>query len=450
MASEATNSAPDGAEADERAHQLLRQVFDLNTVFDITCSLHAVMDTSSLLDGILMTAISQLGVGAAAVVIQESNQRDKLTNARWKGWSDLTPEAWAIDLKSDCARILKNLHGPVLIGDLKPLLDPNTPICRLMTRLGCDLVAPLKGHDCLRGVLFTTGKMNGQAFTTSDLQFIGLIVAQFAIAIENSVLYESERRYAEDLIQARDKLAQNEKMATLGRLAAAIAHEINNPLGIIRNYLQVIREAVADRPETHQSLDMVGAEVDRIARTVRQLLDAFHPDQGRPAAVDAGQVLNDVLDFMGPELNSNDISVTHTDFNDLPFVMGREDPLRQVFINLMLNAKDAMPDGGTLEITSKVDGQFVTFDFADEGTGIDPETADHLFDAYFSTKDSQRGTGLGLSICKSILEGFGGWIEAFSAEPPRTGALFRISLLRVDAKRDQTTGLKTDNHSETA
>ncbi len=429
---------------------MLRQVFDLNTVFDITCSLHSVMDTSALLDGILMTAISQLGVGAAAVVIQEAGESDRLTNARWKGWTDLNQEAWAIDLKSDCAQVLKNVHGPALISDLRSKLNPNTSICRLMTRLGCELVAPLRGHDTLRGVLFTTGKMNGQEFSESDLDFIGLIIEQFAVAIENAVLYESERRHAEDLIQARDKLEQNEKMATLGRLSTAIAHEINNPLGIIRNYIQVIRQTLSDRPEIVQSLNMVGAEVDRIARTVRQLLDAFHPDSGRPAAVDAGQVLNDVLDFMGAELNDNDISVTHTDFSALPFILGREDPLRQVFINLMLNAKDAMPEGGTLEITSETDDQFVTFDFADDGMGIDPETRDQLFTAYFSTKEAQRGTGLGLAICKSIVEGFGGWIEAFSAEPPRTGALFRISLIRVDAKRSQTTTHETTDNGEHA
>jgi signal transduction histidine kinase len=423
--------APHGA--DQRAQQLLRQVFDLNTVFDITCSLHAVLDTSALLDGILMTAISQLGVGAAAVVIQEPERFDRLTNAKWKGWSDLTRETWAIDLNSDFAAALLTLHGPVCFGDLRQRLNPNTPTVRLLTRLGCELVAPLQGHDCLRGVLFTTGKMNGQAFSDSDLQFIGLIIEQFSVAIENAVLYESERRYADDLIQARERLAQNEKMATLGRLSAAIAHEINNPLGIIRNYIQVIRQAIADRPESVHALDMVGSEVDRIARTVRQLLDAFRPDAGRPAAIDAAPVLHHVLEFVGPELQENGISIERSSFGDLPFVVGREDPLRQVFINLVLNAKDAMPAGGILAITAETGPRFVTFSFADDGAGIDDTALKQLFDPFFSTKETQRGTGLGLSICRSILEGFGGSIEASSAKAPRAGAEFRIALLRADA-----------------
>jgi signal transduction histidine kinase len=444
----AANEERTALDADRRAHHLLRQVFDLNTVFDITCSLHAVLDTSALLDGILMTAISQLGVGAAAVVIQEPGNSDRLTNAKWKGWSDLNQEAWAIDLNSDFATVLSSLHGPVRVSDLRPRLDSNTPVLRLMSRLGCELVAPLNGHECLRGVLFTTGKMNDQAFTDSDLQFIGLVIKQFSVAIENAVLYESERRYAEDLIQTREQLAQNEKMATLGRLSAAIAHEINNPLGIIRNYIQVIRQAIADRPESVQALNVVGSEVDRIARTVRQLLDAFRPDAGRPSAIDAGEILKDVLEFVGPELTQNDISVTHADFDNLPFVIGREDPLRQVFINLMLNAKDAMPEGGTLEITAESDRRFITFSFADEGTGIDPDTLNQLFDPFFSTKESQRGTGLGLSICRSILEGFGGSIEAFSAEAPRVGAIFRISLLRVDAGGELTKPLISNHNGE--
>jgi signal transduction histidine kinase len=446
----ANGSASTTPQIDERAHKLLRQVFDLNTVFDITCSLHAVLDKSALLDGILMTAIGQLGVGAAAVVIQDQDECDQLTLARWKGWTDLTSESWTLDLNSEFAQALCEAGGPVVFSDLRQRVDSSSPIVRQLSRLGCELVAPLRGQDCLRGVLYTTGKMNGQPFGESDLQFIGLIISQFSVAIENAILYESERRYAEDLIQAQERLAQNEKMATLGRLSAAIAHEINNPLGIIRNYLQVIRSTAGDDDDTTHALDMVGSEVDRIARTVRQLLDAFHPDGARPSAVDAGQILRQVLEFVGPELTANDISVTHTDFDELPYVIGRDDPLKQVFINLMLNARDAMPEGGALEITANVGMPFITFDFTDEGTGIDPEKLDQLFEPFFSTKESSRGTGLGLAICRSILEGFSGSIEAIPVEPPGRGATFRVSLLRADTPARRSQAKSTDNPEQTS
>lgn len=418
---------------DPRAPELLRQVFDLNTVFDITCRLHAVLDTGALLDGILMTAISHLGVGAAAVVIRKPDQAERLSNARWKGWTDATAEEWSVDLKSEYAAVLASLRNPVLISDLKSRLDPNAIELRALQRHGCQLVAPLRCHDRLCGVLYTTGKMNGQEFCESDITFLRLIIDQFSVAIENAVLYESERRYAQDLIQARERLLQHEKMATLGRLSAAIAHEINNPLGIIRNYIQVIREKISDQPQSLQTLNMVAEEVERIARTVRQLLDAFRPGASRPKAIDAGAVMNDVLEFLSGELRNNGITVERSQLDDLPLVVGRQDPLRQVFMNLVLNAEDAMPDGGAMRVSTTSDKETVTVSLADEGKGIDDDVLDRIFDPFFSTKGPRHGTGLGLSICRSILEGLGGSIEAANIDPPGKGAVFHVTLPRVDS-----------------
>jgi signal transduction histidine kinase len=434
------------APPDRRTHDLLRQLFDLNTVFDITCRLHAVMDTNALLDGILMTAIGQLGVGAAAIVIQKPNEPERLTLARWKGWTDVAAEEWIVDLNSPFAEALSEVCGPITYAELREHLNPHADEARVLTRRGCELVAPLQCRDRLRGVLYTTAKMNGQPFSDADFQFLRLIIEQFSVAIENAVLYESERRYAEDLIQARERLLQHEKMATLGRLSAAIAHEINNPLGIIRNYIQLIREELADHPQSLKSLNLVSEEVDRIARTVRQLLDAFRPGTGRPRAVDVGNVLNEVLEFLDPELHKHGITVERTNLDDLPFTIARQDPLRQVFLNLTLNAQDAMPDGGALRVSAEVDDESVVVSFTDEGTGIDDESLDRIFDPFYSTKGPRHGTGLGLAICRSILEGLGGSITAANVSRPQKGAIFRVTLPRVESISNGSRPLSAGNN----
>ena len=419
---------------------LLRRLFDLNTVFEIAHRFHAVLDSHALLDGIIMTAIGQLGVGAAAVAVQSSGDADRLTVTRSKGWVDVHDEDWQVDLKSTLARVLEHTRQPVLVSELLPVIGQDAHFTSFLQRTGCALIAPFYGRDRLRGVLFTAGKLSGQPFSETDIEFLNMVIKQVSVAIDNALLYESERRYARELLEARDRLARTERLATLGRLAAAIAHEVNNPLGIIRNYLQVIRTDLADRPETMESVGIVADEVDRIARIVRQLLDAFRPDASRPAAIDVGDVLNGALEFLEPELMRDRVRVESKVANDLPYVIGREDPLRQVFINLALNARDAMHDGGTLRVTAEISERFVTISFADEGCGLSGAALDQLFDPFFSTKESGRGTGLGLSICRTILEGFGGQIEASNVPAPECGAVFHVHLPRVDSTEDTELG----------
>ncbi len=416
--------------------ELIRQLFDLNTVFEISQSFHSVLDTHALLDGIIMTTIGQMGVGAAAVVVQMPGESQRLSLTRSKGWVDIEDSEWHVELRSPFAKVLHNEAGPMMVEDILPHIGADPHFADFLPRVGCALVAPFAGRDRLRGVLYTAPKLNGHPFSNDDLQFLGMITQQISIAVDNAILYESERRAARELIAARERLVRNERLATLGRLSAAIAHEVNNPLGIIRNYLQVMHDDLADRPQTLETLNMVADEVDRIARIVRQLLDAFRPDASRPAAIDIGDVLDAVLVFLRGELKRDGVTVESSGLDNLPFIIGREDPLRQVFINLALNARDAMPDGGTLTITASPDDEFVTVSFTDEGCGIAADALEQLFDPFFSTKKDGRGTGLGLSICRSILEGFGGRIEAENVDGPGTGAVFRVCLPRVDAGSD--------------
>ena len=423
------HSAPNRPKSDV----LLRQLFDLNTVLEIACRFNAVLDTNALLDGIILTTIGQLGVGAAAVVIQESDETGRLSHSKWKGWTAVDAEDWTIEPDSPLATVLRESQEPMLCSDLLKQLDPESPHARLLTRIGCELVAPLRGTTNLRGILFTAGKLSKEPFNESDLQFLGLLAQQLSVAIENAAIYESERRDARDLLQARDHLAQSEKMATLGRLSVAIAHEINNPLGIIKNYLQLVRRSIPDGSESGDALDAVASEVDRIARIVRQLLDAFRPEACRPSAVDVGAVVEDVIGFLGADLEEAGVAFDSAAFDGVPYVMGREDPLRQVFINLFLNAKDAMPDGGKITIRVQSDSTHVRVSIADQGQGLDAHAPDKVFDPFYSTKDTGQGTGLGLSISRSVLEGFGGAIIADNVPDPGRGAVFQMRLRRVDA-----------------
>ncbi len=424
----AESAAPGGAQ------RLQREVFDLHTVLDITRRFSAVLDTDALLDGMIMTAISHLGVGAAAVVIQRPGEDTSLTDCRWKGWTEVKTEDWTLDLQSGFAKVLSSLQQPVLFSELRPRLDARWRETELLERLGCEMVAPMLRRGRLRGVLYMSGRLNGHPFGAGDREFLALLVEQLSVSLENAILYESERRYAQELIQTQDRLTQSEKMATLGRLSAAIAHEINNPLGIIRNYLQIIRGSLPAANPATQSLAAISDEVDRMARIIRQLLQAFHPEASRPSAVDAGRSLREVIEFLRPDLERHRITVRIGALDDLPLVIAGDDPLRQVFMNLIFNARDVMPTGGSLSIQAAADAERVTMSFTDQGGGIDPENLPRVFEPFFSTKEAGHGSGLGLAICRGILEGFDASLEVSNAEVMPKGAVFTVCLRRVDAQ----------------
>jgi len=231
-----------------------------------------------------------------------------------------------------------------------------------------------------------------------------------------------------DLADARASLLRSEKLATVGRLAAGLAHEVGNPLGAISGYADLARDRVppgAD-PELADALSRIAAAAGRIDRTVRDLLDFARPSP--PAvlpfallgAVDAALRLARVqARFKGVEAEL-DLPA------GLPPVLGDEHQLSQVFLNLLLNAGDAMGGAGRVRIRARQAGEGIEVEVEDSGPGIPQADLPRVFDPFFTTKDPGQGTGLGLAICHRILETLGGEIAAGNA--PGGGARFTLRL----------------------
>lgn len=408
--------------------RLRRRIFDLHTVFDIAGRFQAILDTDVFLKGILLTAISHLGVGAAAIAVAEPGHPDHLTLIKSKGWDDRGAIDWRLSVASPLARQLVTHRHPLRIEEVLCLLPADSPDRDRLRRAGCHLIAPMVSRQDLRGVLYTSARLNGRDFNESDLQFLGLLLEQLSVSLDNTLLHESEKRTADQLLQAHERLAQSEKLAAMGHLSATVAHEVNNPLGVIKNYVQLLRPALAESSESLDKLEMIGREVDRMVRFVRELLGVFSGERKTPEAIAVGPILSDVTRFVEPELTAARIRIAVDVPNDLPDVWAEPEPLRQVFMNLALNARDAMPQGGHLNIVASHDHDWVEIRFIDEGQGIDPAIATKLFKPFTTTKTSGEGAGLGLSICQSIINGFGGTISARNCEPPQTGAAFGVKL----------------------
>ncbi len=230
------------------------------------------------------------------------------------------------------------------------------------------------------------------------------------------------------LAEARASLVRSEKLATVGRLAAGVAHEVGNPLGAVSGYAELARARLPAGGDPHvaDALDRIAAAAVRIDRIVRDLLDFARPAalEVRPvalaSAVDAALRLAAIpARFKGVEAEV-DLPA------DLPPVLGDERQLSQVVLNLLLNAGDAMRGEGRVAVAARRNGDHVTLTLSDTGPGIPAEDLPRIFDPFFTTKDPGEGSGLGLAICHTIVESMGGTIDASS--PPEGGAAFVVRL----------------------
>jgi signal transduction histidine kinase len=225
------------------------------------------------------------------------------------------------------------------------------------------------------------------------------------------------------------QLIQAEKLSVVGEMAAAIAHEINNPLGIMMGKARELRSMSDDRgcPQLcHEDFDVIGREIGRIGEVVRGLLLFARKSETSLATIDVNHVLRETTRFVAPSFARAKVTIVPEHYDPLPLVRADANQLKQVFLNLLQNAKDAMPEGGTIRLRTVPDNGRVTVEVIDSGTGIPPEIIGRVFDPFFSTKKNGDGSGLGLSVSYGIIKAHGGGIEV-SSEVGH-GSVFRVVL----------------------
>lgn len=263
-------------------------------------------------------------------------------------------------------------------------------------------------------------------------------------------LMESLERQVDErtaaLRQAQAQLVQSEKLSSLGRLAASVAHEINNPLSGILTYAKLLirqlesgRFDEASRQACLHQLALVRRESERCTAIVHNLLDFARQRPPAMKALALAAVLDEALSLVGHKTELQNVVIVR-DYGDVPPVEGDPGQLRQAFVNIALNACDAMPAGGTLTVRLRAlpadgGGAEVVVEFTDTGTGIAPEHLSKVFDPFFTTK--QKGTGLGLSVVYGIVDRHGGKLE-IDSEPGR-GATVRIRLAAMTGAATATT-----------
>jgi signal transduction histidine kinase len=244
-------------------------------------------------------------------------------------------------------------------------------------------------------------------------------------AAEKRRLEESNRK----LLDTQQQLIQSERMAAVGRVAARVAHEVNNPLAIIKTAVRIIRNQSPPASLMTGSLQMIEEEISRIARIIQELLEFSRPTIPLRELVQVNTVIQGLEPLLEQGFCEKQITLNIILGSELPLVLISSDQLKQVILNMVRNAEDAMPQGGELVIRTAQQRRFVELSIADTGCGIPAEHLEHIFDPFFTTKQRGKGMGLGLSVSYGIVTAAGGRIEVESEVGK--GSTLRVSLPAV-------------------
>jgi PAS domain S-box-containing protein len=336
-------------------------------------------------------------------------------------------------------------HGqPVLIEDAPADRRFSSRIDQhLGLRTRAMMVSPLATTDRILGAIAVSSNQRA-AYDRGDLNTLQAIASTMSIALDNARLYEDLKTLLRDREETEARLIQSEKMAALGRLIATITHEVNNPLQAIQGCLTLAKEELDGRQRQQKLrhyVEVSSTEIGHIADIVHRTRAFYRPELGGPRYVDVRTVLESVLALSGRQLQDSDIAVERDWARGLPKVFAHADQLRQVFLNLVLNAIDAMQTGGTLRIRTSphrmsvgTKGRLipaVRIELSDTGEGIPPEVAPRMFEPFVTTKED--GTGLGLFVTYGVIQAHRGEITVESQ--PGEGTTFTV-LLPVEQTQD--------------
>jgi signal transduction histidine kinase len=340
--------------------------------------------------------------------------------------SDYPPRAQAvIPAGSDLAGQVVGRGKSILVDDFAAWkYRTSAPLFRAAAGV------PLRYRSEVIGALAVMDDDPARTFLPEDLQLLELLAPQISIAIRNARLFQELSERIREQKLAEVKLVENARLTALGEMAASVAHELNNPLTTITGFAELIVDDLPPDFPQRADLLLVLQEARRAREVVRGLLDFSRRGDNLIRAVDVNEAVSDVLALIHNIGQAQGVDVQFEAWDDLPAARGDPHQIKQVLLNLIYNAIQSMPQGGTVIIQTASDGRdspgWIIVRVRDQGIGIPEKYLDQIFEPFFTTKPIGEGTGLGLSISRKIIAEHGGEITVESAE--NRGSTFTIRL----------------------
>jgi len=423
----------------DRLQRLVDGVFDRDrsryrsAVREISEAMVSMLSLREIGDRILGALTDTMGVERAMVMLFDDDRR-MLRPSVWRGdWDEEDSAGLEIPAEHPIWRHLWMRREELQRSDFDEEPDPEKrEQCRdVFDALEVELLVPVLFGVDLLGVIAVGRKLAGEPLAADDRQLLRTLANQSAIAMENAKAFDEiatlnetlearvDARTAE-LQETQVQLMQSEKLSSLGQLVAGVAHELNNPIGFVHANLQLLEEfieklsrAQGEGGDTEQIREVIAKLLvrsregtQRVKEIVQDLRTFSRMDQAELQDADLHEELDRTIGLMEPQFKDG-VTVVR-DYGDLPRVRCYPGQLNQVFLNLLMNACDAMDCHGSVEIVTRRTADGVRLEFRDDGPGIPPELLNRLFEPFFTTKEVGKGTGLGLSLSHGIIERHGG------------------------------------------
>jgi signal transduction histidine kinase len=369
-----------------------------------------ILDLQSLSKRIIETITQTMGVEKASLfLLNEEKGSYSLFESKNIKMTASTPE---LSKDDPLPHYLKKIGAIIIKEELAKgaNISELNDVIKKMSLLEAEMSIPLISKGQLIGMINLSHKFNKDIYSHEDIELLSTLANQTAIAIENARLYE-------DLRKSKSYIRRADRLASLGTLTAGLAHEIRNPLVAIKTLTQLLPERLDDEEFRTQFLQIASGEVDRISSLVTELLEFARPSDPKLELENINTILDGMLLLASTETKKKQINIIKNFASDLPPVQIDREQIKQVFLNILLNAVDATRENGKITVKTqsfiKPGGEpFAQIEFTDTGCGIPEEYLEDIFNPFFTTKST--GSGLGLSISNQIIQDHRGYIDVES------------------------------------
>jgi len=390
---------------------LFKRLYDYReTLAEFSKAMVSILDLQSLSKKIIETITQTLGVEKSSLFLWDEEKGSySLFESRNIRITGATPQ---LPKDNPLPRYLQKVKEIIVREELAK--RANVPelndVVNGMSLLEAEVSIPFISKGQLIGMINLSHKFSKDIYSHEDIELLSTLANQTAIAIENARLYE-------DLKRSKSYIRRADRLASLGTLTAGLAHEIRNPLVAIKTLTQLLPDRLDDEEFRDQFLKIASGEVDRISSLVNELLDFARPSDPKLEFEDINTILDGMILLVSTETKKKQINILKNYASDLPPVQIDREQIKQVFLNVLLNAIQATPERGKITVKTrpfrKPGGEsYAQIEFSDTGCGIPGEHLEEIFNPFFTTKST--GSGLGLSISHQIVQDHSGYIEVES------------------------------------
>ena len=407
----------------ESNEKVVRNLHRLSGLYHVTLPLHSVSSIEEIIREVSYGVAEFLSVEQCGLLLLDEATGYFEHTCPAVGLDETKTASLRISRK-EISRLYHLNHGkPLIMNNLKPENLPEGIQGKEGWAARNMLLGWVRKKGELIGVIRLANKREGE-FDEETGGVLGIISNNVSVAIENARLYENLRLQMRELQATQEQLVQTAKLAAIGELASNVAHEINNPLTSILGYAELIKEE-NNVEHIMGDLEIITSESLRAREIVQQLLEFARKKTPDMKELDVNSLLKEVVSLMKVQLKDKKIEL-RGEYSELPLIMGDQNQLRQVFLNIIKNAVDALPEGrGEITVGTHLNDSHAVIEIRDTGSGISADVLPRIFEPFFTTK-KEKGTGLGLPISYKIIQSHNGRIDVKSKKG--VGTAFSISL----------------------